>query len=334
MFYPAKLLWPVHLTPVYGAPTLELMLLATILCIGITIFAVRAARRGTSWWLFAWLSYLVAIVPTITGLSAGAQPWADRYSYLPAVSLTLPIGAVVRVLWKKHWHKRVLALGSITALSILAVALCVALSVRQLPVWRNGEALWQHAIAETPELPRPYANLGVVRESQGDHDAALDLYAKAVLLEPHYAVALYNMGVAFEAKGLPDSAAVYYVKAISADRFYDDAFVNLGNLYVRAGKFDDGIGMFERAIAVNGSDPDPYYNMGIAYYSKGDVEKALECFQNTLTHEPRYAKAFHNIGVIYLKFGANDPAMECFRKAARLGLPDAQQLLKSRGDSW
>jgi Tfp pilus assembly protein PilF len=333
MFYPAKILWPVHLTPVYAPPGVPLMTVATILCIGVTVCTIVAARRGSQWWLLTWLCYVVTISPTISGLSAGIQPWADRYSYLPTVSLMLLLGAGIRGLWKKCHERRVFVHGVIAALCLLLLV-CGCLSLQQLPIWQNGEALWHHAIHEAPGLPMPYANLGVVLESKGNHDGALDLYAKAIALEPHYADALYNMGVAYESKHRADSAALFYAKAITADASYDDAYVNLGNLCVRAGKLDDAIKFFEQAIAINDADPDPYYNMGIAVYIKGDRVKALECFQGALKRSPGYAKAYHNMGVVYLDLGDSAAAVECFTRAARLGLTDSQKLLKSRGYSW
>jgi len=334
VFYPAKMVWPADLTPVYDAPGIPLMVLAAILCIGFTVFTIISARRGREGWLLAWLCYIVTIVPTITGLSAGIQPWADRYSYLPTISLMLLIGGGVRGLWEKYQHRGVFARGLIAVLCATLVLACGRLSAEQLPVWQNAEMLWRYAIGVTPEVPMPYANLGVVLESKGDHDGALKMYTKAVALEPHYADALYNMGITYEAKQLVDSAASSYAKAIAADRTYADAYVNLGNMYVRGGRLDDGIRLFEQAIKLDGSDPDPYYDMGIAFYYKGDRVKALECFQTAIKYSPNYANAYHNMGIVFVDTGNNDAAMESFVRAARLGSADAQKLLRSKGYSW
>ena len=335
MFYPMKMLWPVHLTPVYDAPGIPLMVVAAILCIGITVFAIISAKKGRGCWLLAWLCYIVAIVPTITGLSAGIQPWADRYSYLPIISLMLFIGGSVRWLWERYQHQQVVVRGVITVLSAGLVLVYGRLSAQQLPVWHNAELLWRYAIGVTPDLPMPYANLGVVLESRGDHDGALNMYGKAIAIEPHYADALYNMGIAYEAKQLVDSAASSYTKAIAADRTYADAYVNLGNIFVRAGKYDEGITLFEQAIKLDASDPaDPYFNMGIALYYKGDLLKALECFQAAIRYSPSYANAYYNMGYVFLDLGDNEAAMESFVRAARVGSADAQQLLRSKGYSW
>jgi Tfp pilus assembly protein PilF len=334
MFYPAKLLWPTHLTPVYGPPGLSLMIVAALAFVVVTGIAIAFLRKGNPWFLLAWLCYTVAILPTIGGLSAGIQPWADRYSYLPAVSLFLLLGAGIRRLWEGYQRRSVFARISVAVLCALPLFICGCLSMRQVSVWQNGESLWTHAIAEAPGLPMPYANLGVAREDKGDHDGALHMYAKAVGLEPHYADALYNMGIAYESKGLPDSAGAFYTRAIAADTAHDDAYVNLGNLSVRAGRLDEGIRMYEQAIAIDGTKPDPYYNMGIAVYAKGDREKALACFQSAIKRSAGYADAYHNMGVVYLDLGEGAAAMECFTRAARLGLPEAQTLLKSKGYSW
>jgi protein O-mannosyl-transferase len=334
MFYPAKILWPFHLTPEYDAVDSSVMFLATICFAVVTWAAIRAARRGNPWWLLGWGCYILLIVPTVTGGGAGIQPWADRYSYLPSVSLMLLIGGGLLWAWRWCERKGMPARVAFGVVGILLAFGCIMLTAEQIPIWQNGLALWQHAVREAPDLPMPYANLGVVLDGKGDPDGALAEYKKALALVPWYADALYNSGISFESKGMLDSAEIYYQKTIAADTLYDDACVNLGNLYVRAGKLDDGIAQFRRAIAINSSDPDPYYNMGIAYYSEGEIEKALDCFQDALKRSPGYAKAFHNIAVIYLQFGATEPAMECFRKAARLGLAEAQGVLKAKGSTW
>jgi protein O-mannosyl-transferase len=334
IFYPLKMLWPFHLTPVYAPPAFPSMVLAAALCIVITKAAIDWAKRGKPLWLLVWLGYVVTVLPTLSAAGAGIQLWADRYSYMPAVILVLPIGAGVCRLWHDFSHKSIFIRGCTLLLSCSLIAACSVHSILQLPVWRNGERLWQHAILEAPELARPYSNLGVVLENKGDHNGALAQYKKAISLEPGYADALYNMGISYEAMNFRDSAELSYSRAIAMDSTYDDAYINLGNLCVQAGRLDEAIALFEKAIVINGADPDPYYNMGIALYAKGDAGKALESFQEALKRAPRYAKAYHNMGAIYLQFGLNDAAFECFKQAARLGLPESQSLLRSRGQSW
>ncbi len=333
-FYPVKMVWPVHLTPVYDVSAVPLMLLAAILTTGITVFAVTWARRGTTHWLLAWLVYIMLIMPTLTGLSAGIQPWADRYSYLPAASLSILIGGGVISVWEKFAGRGVLSRILIASGVVVVVVVFSYLTIQQLPIWRNAETLWRYSSEITPGLPMPYANLGVALEGKGDHDGALQMYAKAIALQPRYADALYNAGVTYEAKQMVDSAISMYTRALAADPTYTDAYVNLGNIMVRAGRFDDGIGLYERALQLDPSDADSYYNMGIAVYDKGDKRKALGCFQTAIKFSPNYANAYNNMGIVFVDLGKQDAALASFMRAAKLGSADAEKLLRSKGYSW
>jgi Flp pilus assembly protein TadD len=333
-FYPVKMLWPVGLTPVYDAANVPVMLLATVFTVGVTIFTIVMARKGRGYWLLAWSTYIILILPTVTGLSAGIQPWADRYSYLPSVSIAILGGGVVVALWRYRGNRRVVVRTLAALLVVTVVVLCVYLSREQLRIWRNGETLWRYSCEVTPALPMPYANLGVALEGKGDHDGALAMYSKAVAIQPRYADALYNMGISYEAKEMPDSAAAFYGRAITADRTYTDAYINLGNIMVRAARYDDGVKLYEQAMKLDPSDPDAYYDLGIAMYHKGNKEKALQCFENAVKFSPGYANAYNNMGVVFVDLGNQEAALVSFVRAARLGSQDAQHLLKSKGYTW
>lgn len=333
-FYPVKMLWPADLTPVYDASGVPLMLLANLMTLGITMFAIRMARNGKAHWLLAWSTYIILIMPTLTGLSAGIQPWADRYSYLPSVSLAILVGGGVAALGE-HRARKGAGTRALATLGVMAVVfICGYLSWNQLPIWRNGEALWRYSSNVTPELPMPYANLGVALEGTSDHDGALAMYSKAIAIQPRYADALYNMGITYEAKQMVDSAAALYGRALAADRSYTDAYVNLGNIMVRDGRYDDAIRLYEQATKLDPSDPDAYYDMGIAVYHKGDKERALKCFETAIKFSPGYANAYNNMGVVFVDLGNEQAAIASFVRAARLGSQDAQHLLKSKGYTW
>ena len=333
-FYPVKMLWPADLTPVYDAANVPVMLLAAFFTVGVTIFTIKMASKGKGYWLLAWSTYIILILPTVTGLSAGIQPWADRYSYLPSVSIAVLVGGGSVALWQFQGRRRVAVKRLAVLLLATVVVLCGYLTREQLRIWRNGETLWRYSCIVTPGLSMPYANLGVVLEGKGDHDGALAMYSKAVAIEPRYADALYNMGISYEAKEMADSAAAFYVRAIAADRAYTDAYINLGNIMVRTARYDDGIRLYEQAMKLDPSDPDAYYDMGIAVYHKGDKERALQCFENAVKFSPGYANAYNNMGVVFADLGNQEAALASFVRAARLGSQDAQHLLKSKGYTW
>jgi protein O-mannosyl-transferase len=330
-FYPLKILWPAQLTPIYGSPGLGLMALASVITVAISWFAIVKAKKGRWLWLLAWSSYVVLIMPTITGLPAGIQPWADRYSYVPVIGLMLLLGGGISVLWQQSAPPARRLIGASCA---ALAAVLVYLSVMQVSVWKDSMTLWRYAVSVVPGVPMSYANLGVAMADKGDTDSALVMYSKAINLEPKYADALYDKAIAFETKDMTDSAVAFYVRAIQADNEYIDAYVNLGNIFVRDGRIEDGINLYQHALKLKPSDPDAHYDLGFAYYQQGDTAKALASFQDAIRYSPNYASAYNNMGVVLAAMGRNDAALASFVRAAQLGSEDARKLLTSKGYSW
>jgi tetratricopeptide (TPR) repeat protein len=312
------------------------ILLSIPVTIGITVWCVVLALRGRNVWLLAWLYYLAFLMPTITGLRAGIQPWADRYSYLPTMGLFLLIGGGVVVLWERSERLRsgTALRAAVLSGSMVLVVTYVHLNLKQIPIWKDSETLWQHAVDVAPGIPMSYANLGVALYAKGDLDSAVALYYKALEIEPDYADALYNLGIAYEAKGQSENAIASYEKAIESEPKYADAYINLGNMHVNSGRLDDGIALYRKAVALDPSDADAYYNMGTALYRKGNRQAALEFFRKTISLAPGNAKAHFNMGIIFSNAGDQDAAIESFTTAARLGFSDAQKVLNEWGYVW
>jgi hypothetical protein len=105
-FYPVKILLPLDLTPTYAAVGTPWMAVGALASIVVTVLALRMSRRGRPWLLLVWICFVLMLLPTLTGLSAGIQPWADRYAYVPSVALFLLVGGLAAYGWEKYADKR------------------------------------------------------------------------------------------------------------------------------------------------------------------------------------------------------------------------------------
>src|SRR4029453_16721878 len=107
-------------------------------------------RRRCAALLAAWIVYVVTVLPVFGILQNGPQISADRYSYLPSLSLAILTGAGVLGLRRAATsRRRTFALFAASA-GILVVMLLTALTWRQVAVWRDPERLWSHALASGP----------------------------------------------------------------------------------------------------------------------------------------------------------------------------------------
>jgi len=76
------------------------------------VWLARRSRAVPS----ALVCYLFALLPVIGIVQVGPQAMADRYTYLPAVALSLLVGAGFAALWEKagsmasRWQANVLVL--------------------------------------------------------------------------------------------------------------------------------------------------------------------------------------------------------------------------------
>ena len=123
------------------------------------------------------------------------------------------------------------------------------------------------------------------------------------------------------------------------DRFavrpeYGDAYINLGTAYADNQRFDDAQHAFEKALDVDPDNADAFYNLGYISYVQNDPQRAVEMFGKVTQLDPTSAKAFYNLAIAYSTLGRDDLAIPAMQEAARLGMSDAQEALRSRGMSW
>ena len=144
--YLGKFVFPTDLACFYpmvdfGADRLALRV-ATLGVISLIAWRLRASRPYV---LVGWLWFLGASVPMIGLVQVGAQAYADRYTYFPALGLgfvaTLGLAdAACRV----RLPRPVVILAACAFLAALGVG-----TWRQTPVWRNTMGLLEHALAAT-----------------------------------------------------------------------------------------------------------------------------------------------------------------------------------------
>jgi tetratricopeptide (TPR) repeat protein len=91
----------------------------------------------------------------------------------------------------------------------------------------EAEALYAEAIRLDPHMAIAYTNLGNVRFRRGDEAGAISLYSRALDIDPHQPEAHYNVGYVALEHGDAALAVLHFKKAISADARFADAHFNL-----------------------------------------------------------------------------------------------------------
>ena len=109
---------------------------------------------------------------------------------------------------------------------------------RELEVQAPAQArrAYEKALELQPDHAEALINLGRLLQEDGEVDAALPLYTRA-LESPgvERTIAAFNLGIALEDLGRDDDAAAAYRRAIDADPAFADAHFNLSRVLERVG---------------------------------------------------------------------------------------------------
>ncbi|MDR1990778.1 MAG: tetratricopeptide repeat protein, partial [Acidobacteriaceae bacterium] len=159
-------------------------------------------------------------------------------------------------------------------------------------------------------------NLAAALQSEGQLDAAIAHYQRAIAINPSYAPAFSNMGAAFMAKGNFAEATHAYEQALAIDPQFVDARFNLGNAWMRQGRPDRAVEQFEKAAAITPSAEDVQLNLGLALVDANRVSDAIAALQRAVALAPRAAEPRYALGRVLLEHDRAHDAIEHLQQAA------------------
>jgi len=354
VFYLWKTVVPLGLSPFYPlmtpiAPFSMPYVLSGFVVAVVTALSILLRRRCPTL-LAVWIVYVVTVLPVAGILQNGPQISADRYSYLPSLSLAILAGAGVLGLRRAATSRRRTFALSAASAGILVVMLLTALTWRQVAVWRDPERLWSHALASGPSSTA-HEHLGYLRRLEGrlpeaiDHyriaaslqpgaasiriqwgnalaqqgmlAEAIDRYREALHLAPGSAAPQYHWGNALVAAGRLDEAFAHYREAVRIDPANAEAQNSWGRALAQAGRWDEAIARYQEAVRLKPHSV-PYYNWGNALFAAGRLDEAIVQYRESIRMDPSAAEAYNNWGRALAQQGKWEDAITRYREALRI----------------
>ncbi len=163
-----------------------------------------------------------------------------------------------------------------------------------------------------------YNNLATAYRERGDFGSAIDLYRRALTLDPAYAQAHSNLGSALAGGGDPAEAVVHYEQALANDDGRGDYRFNFGNALLTLGRFDEAEEQFRHALAAWPEDAEALNNLGMALGSQGRMTEAADAFRESIRLDPAGALAHRNLAVALEELGDLAGAQRHLGEAERL----------------
>jgi Flp pilus assembly protein TadD len=251
-----------------GVPLYLLAGVSVLVVIGAYLLAHRRGEAfpRTALVLLALLPLLVpALIPDRVGTFA-----SERHLYLALpgwIGLLLLLGR-----WIGRKKQSVLP-----ALIVLAVAMVLLLGIRaalRVGDFRDQDTLLQASHESYPENPQVLTELGNLKLARTDYDGAIELYQKALDLDPYHPIALVNL------------AQVYIVR-------------EEWGLALRA--LDRAARPAKHVRALRMVDAKAHYAAGRVLLEQERNKEAALALERVLLFYPEHLGALGNLGLIYVK---------------------------------
>jgi superkiller protein 3 len=157
--------------------------------------------------------------------------------------------------------------------------------------------------------------------TQEGNEGAAELMARAVEVDPTFAVAHYHLGAVHLALGNRWKAAAQFRASTQVDPNIPEPFKALGDIFLSSPRrlFDQAIEAYERAIAIRPHYAEAHVGLGDAKAAKGENEAAIAHYQKALSLDPLNARVQFALGKIYYsEKGLYYEAVGAYKKAIDL----------------
>lgn len=290
--------FPKELTPVYY--------LATVAAIaGVAWLLFKVKNRN---YHFGFGFYIINLLLVLQLVSIGNAVVAERYTYVPYISLfflfCLEVYKVAQVKWPEY-RKVILGIGGAW---VIALAI---LTWTRIPVWNDSETLWFDVLKHYPESTRAWTNKGLIYYERKEWDKVVADLSNALKFDPNYANALewraraylemnegekaltdalnfykrypskteaqFLVARSYATAGRHEEAVITYNELISKVQNVPDYFNNRGAiLFNKLNRYEESKNDFERAIQLNPANGLYHLNLSRSYYMLKDIPHALE----------------------------------------------------------
>jgi len=270
-------------------------------------------RRKSGFWV---VFFILPLLPVMNIVPIYFYPvTAERYLYLPSVSVCLVGGALLADIES-------LRLRNLAALSVFLIF--VTAIFQRASDYSDNLRFWQKAFESSPASFMAANSLGNEYKRRGDLSNAEFYYRKAIELKPDYAEVYVNLGSVLGLKKDYPAAEMYYKKAIGIKPSLAKAYSGLGIIYMWQGKFQEAELFLRKAIELDSTLVGAYYFLAGIYEKNGRPQESLAMYEKVLELDPANSEVLNASGLIASSIGDYVRAISYFRRLTKSapGFPD------------
>ncbi len=310
--YLGKTVWPFDLVVAYPHPgTWPLLVVGGALALTLAITGLALWQwRQRPWLVVGWLFFLGTLVPVLGLVQVGFQSIADRYTYIPSLGLGVALVWMVggRGLDRRWW----------AVLSGLVLIGCGVRTWDQQGCWRDSRALYEHALASSPDNAVAHGFLGYTLCRFGHLAEAEQHCRQALALNPRSELALSTLALVLEKQGRLDEAAAAYRAALEAIPGKADNAHALGLLLLRQGRPAEALPYLQRAVEGAPTRGDYLLACAEAEATGINPDAGIRRLEAAVAREPDNPAFRNSLALLLGRYGHGERAVQEFARAVAL----------------
>jgi tetratricopeptide (TPR) repeat protein len=136
---------------------------------------------------------------------------------------------------------------------------------------------------------------GILARDAQRWDGAIELFKKALNLNPDLEGAHLELGYLYYKKGLYALEAQEYENALRINPQNTDALFSLATNLETRGLYGQAIEEYEKAATLDPEDAERYYQLGLAYLAQGKKDRAMAIYRKLKALDPGYAEMLRRL---------------------------------------
>ena len=281
---------------------------------GILFLALKVRSRN---YLFGFGFYIINLLLVLQLVSIGNAVVAERYTYVPYISIFFLMAMEVARLISGNGSKY-----KWIFLSVAGMWICVLgyMTWARIPVWKSSQVLWEDVLSHYPHSARAWTNKGLDLYDQKKWPEVIEHLTKALAEEPQHKDALEWRGRTYleikeNEKGLADATLLYKLYPQK-----EVALFLLARAQDASGQSEEAIAHFNLLVTRYPEKPEYINNRGVVYFNKlKNFQAAKSDFEQAIRLNPNTASYYLNLSRCYYVMSDNSAARKYALQAKELG---------------
>ena len=310
-FYFHSAVFPFFRTHIPTLSTLDIVLgiVGALLSIVSIVWLWRRSQANDRWVIIGLGGFFLAVAPCLVLVfnPLAVTLVADRYMYLPSVSVCILAGGIVALaLQSQQWQ------GIVRILAVGAFAFMMSQTWLYGQAWKSERALWANAVKRAPSDSRALTSLAATYLDSEDYEKAVELTTRAVQADEEAYRGWTNLSMGYRKLGQLDDAKAAAIRAERLAPTNTQVLLEVGNVYRESGQLSQAVQVYQRILQIDALNFEAQNNLG-GILARTNPTLSLPILQGILTRDPGHLEAYINLGNALARLQRFDQALGIYR---------------------